>query len=323
MWTRRDPDRFVVGVNLPWVGYGTDIGASLWFPGGGLSRQPEALERLDRTLAAIAVDGMSVARVFLLCDARSGVRFDGAGIPAGIDDAVFPDLDALLAAARRHRVGLMPVLLDFHLCAPRKMVNGVQLGGRSRLIANRHAGTALIDRVLRPIVERCGSDDAVIAWDVINEPEWCLRGGPLFGRKGVSFEGMQRFLGEAVQCVQRAARQPVTIGCAGTWRLDLVRPLGLDFYQVHWYERFGWPALARPVADLGLGDRPVILGEFAGRGARLTDVLDTAKQAGYEGALVWAVLADDEHAAYPPALAAWARAQQHTQRAADSGSPRG
>ena len=293
MWRTPQPGRFVVGVNLPWIAYGTDVGASLWFPDGGLSRQPAALDRLDRTLAAIARDGISVVRVFLLCDARSGVRFDSSGSPLGVDEALLPDVEAMLAAARRHQVGLMPVLLDFHLCGPPKTVNGVQLGGRSQLIAESDARTGFIDRVLRPIVERFSSDDAVIAWDVMNEPEWCLR-GPLFRRTAVSFHALQRFLGEAVECVHRSARQPVTIGCAGTWRLDLVTPLDLDFYQVHWYDRFGWPALARPVAELGLQDRPVILGEFAGRSIRLPDVLDAARQAGYEGALIWSALAGDE-----------------------------
>ena len=309
MWTARDPDRFVVGVNLPWIGYGTDVGASLWFPGGGLSQRPAALERLDRTLADIARDGVSVVRVFLLCDARSGVRFGEAGVPLGLDAAVFPDLDAMLATARRHRVGLMPVLLDFHLCGPARIINGVQLGGRTRLIAQDGGRTAFIDRVLRPIVERYGTDEAVIAWDVMNEPEWCLRGGPLFRRTAVAFDPLQRFLGDVVRCVQQSARQPVTIGSAGTWHLDLVTPLGLDFYQVHWYDRFGWPALSRPVAQLGLQDRPVILGEFAGRGTSVARVLDAAKQAGYEGALVWSALAEDKHSAYPPSLAEWVRSQ--------------
>ena len=308
MWTAREPDRFIVGVNLPWIGYGTDVGASGWFPGGGLSRQSAALDLLDQALAALARDGISVARVFLLCDARSGVLFAGDGVPTGIDDCVPPDVDALLATARRHRVGVIPVLLDFHVCGVARMVNGVQLGGRSGLIADALARTAFIDRVVHPIVERYGDDETVIAWDIMNEPEWCLRGG-LFRRTAVSFEALQRFLGEAVECVQRSAHQPVTIGCAGTWRLDLVRPLGLDFYQVHWYDRFGWAALARPVTELGLGDRPVILGEFAGRSTRIVDVLQAARQAGYEGALVWSALADDEHSAYPPAMTEWLRAQ--------------
>ena len=91
----------------------------------------------------------------------------------------------------------------------------------------------------------------------------------------MTFSALQMFLGQAVRFVQLSASQPVTIGCAHTKRLDLVRPLGLDFYQVHWYERFGWRVLDRPVADLGL-DRPVMLGEFPGRSAAVVDVLETA-----------------------------------------------
>jgi hypothetical protein len=307
MWRAREPDRFVVGVNLPWISYGTDIGRSLWFPDGGLSRQPAARERLERTLATLAEDGVAAVRVFLLCDARSGVRFDDAGFPLGIDDVVLADMEALVAAARRFRIGLMPVLLDFHLCAKRRIVNGVQLGGRSAILTDPDAGAAFIDRVLCPTVEAFAHEDAVIAWDVMNEPEWCL-GRPL--RPGrVSFDALQRFLAGAVACIRQRAQQPVTIGSAGTWRLDLVTPLGLDFYQVHWYERFGWPALTRPVDDLGLGDRPVVLGEFAGRGVRLDEVLDAAKRAGYEGALVWSALAEDAQSAYPPDLGAWIRAR--------------
>ena len=311
MWRDHAPDRFVVGINLPWIGYGTDVGASAWFPDGGLSRKPEALDRLDRTLERVAADGLSVVRVFLLCDARSGVRFDAGGLPLGLDDSVRPDMDAMLAAARRHQVGLMPVLLDFHLCATAQMVNAVQLGGHARLASDPDAREAFIDRVLRPLAEHCGGDDAIVAWDIMNEPEWCLEGGPLMRGTAIPFDALQAFLGDAVAAVQQAAPQPVTIGCAGTWRLDLVTPLGLDFYQVHWYDRFGWRALARPVTQLGLADRPVILGEFAGRSARITDVLHAARQAGYAGALAWSALADDEQSDYPPVLGEWIRAQAH------------
>ena len=307
MWRTFDPDRFVLGVNLPWVGYGTDVGASGWFPDGGFAHQGAALATLERTFESLARDGIRIVRVFLLCDARSGVRFDAAGVPAGLDASVLPDIAALLDVARRHAIGVMPALLDFHLCGPRRMINGVQLGGRSNLIADDGARCALIESVLRPVAERFGDDEAIVAWDVFNEPEWCLRGGLFSRRASISAGAMQRFLGDAVQCVHQYARQPVTVGCAGTWALELVTPIGLDFYQVHWYEKFGWPALARPVADLGLGDRPVILGEFSGRGGRIPEVLETAKQAGYQGALVWSVLAEDEYSGYPQELLDWVR----------------
>lgn len=307
MWRTPKPDSFIVGANLPWVGYGTDIGASAWYPDGGLARQPAALDALDRTLAMLARDGITVVRVFLLCDLRSGAIVGDRDAPSGIDHAVIPDIAALVAAARRHGIGLMPVLLDFHLCGPRKVVNGVPLGGRSHLIADRSAAGALIDRVVRPIVEAFGREDAIVAWDVMNEPEWCLRGGLFPPRRTVPFEAMRSFLGATAQCIHAAAIQPVTVGSAGTWRLDLVRDLDLDFYQVHWYDKFGWDALARPVADLGLSDRPVILGEFSGRSTRLDDVLRAARRAGYAGALVWSALSDDEYSGYPPGIAEWIR----------------
>jgi hypothetical protein len=301
-------DRFVVGANLPWIGYGTDVGASAWFPTGGLSAQPAALDLLERTLASLAGDGISIVRTFLLCDARSGVRFDDEGVPTGLDDSVFPDLDALLATARRHGIRLMPVLLDFHLCAPVRIVNGVQLGGRSRLLDVQVARDALVDRVIRPIVERYGGDDTILAWDVMNEPEWCVGRGPLPRRNRVSVDSLQNLLGHAVRCVHEAARQPVTIGCAGIRSLELVLPLGLDFYQVHWYERFGWGALERPVSNLGAGDRAIILGEFPGRGPAVVDVLGAAKRAGYGGALVWSVLAGDDQSGYSTDLVNWLQA---------------
>jgi hypothetical protein len=302
--------QFIVGANLPWVRYGADFGASNWFPEGGLSAQPIALERLDRTLAALERDGISILRVFMLCDGRSGIRYDSNQLPVGLDDCFFPDVEALLSAARRHGVRLMPTLLDFHLCSPMQLVNGVQLGGRTHLIAEQEGRTALIDRVLRPILERYADEQTVVAWDVINEPEWCLRRLRQFLRAADRLAVLQQFLREVVRCVRDGARQPVTVGCAGTWHLDLVTPLGLDFYQVHWYERFGWSTLERPVAGLGL-DRPVILGEFSGVRTRqgIASVLDTARRAGYQGAFVWSLLSEDIYSAYPPELAEWARTQ--------------
>ena len=60
----------------------------------------------------LARDGISVARVFLPRNARSDVRFERDGVPVGIDAAVLPDIDAMLAAARRHSSTRIPEVLD-------------------------------------------------------------------------------------------------------------------------------------------------------------------------------------------------------------------
>jgi hypothetical protein len=93
----------------------------------------------------------------------------------------------------------------------------------------------------------------------------------------------------------------VTVGLARAAGLDLTRGLGLDFYQVHWYERFGWNALADPVDALEL-DRPVLLGEFPGRATNSTPgaIVAAARGAGYCGALVWSVLSEDDASGYEP-----------------------
>jgi hypothetical protein len=304
---------FIVGANLPWITYGTDFGASAWYPEGGLSVRPLALDRLHEACAVLERDGISLVRVFLLCDGRSGILYDTNGLPVGPDASLFADIDALLTVARAHNLRVMPVLFDFHLCGPLRLVNGVQLGGRAQLIEPR-GSKALMDRVLAPVFERYGQHDTIEAWDLMNEPEWCLRrsrsfGLPAgFGRPPASFPVLQTFLQEVVRCAHALTRQPVTVGSAGTWCFDLVRPLGLDFYQVHWYERFGWATLERPVNELEL-DRPVILGEFSGARSRLgaARVLDTAERAGYHGALVWSVLSEDEASGYPPEIVAWIR----------------
>ena len=299
-----DPaDAFVLGANLPWVGYGTDFGANAWSPAGGLAANPDRLARLNDTFGRLSADGISLVRVFLLCDARAGVRFDRDGLAIGLDDALFADVDALLASARQHAVRIMPAVFDFHLCNPVKVIDGVQVGGRSHLITTSEGRSAIVESVLAPIARRYANDDTIAAWDVMNEPEWCLR---LASSRHMRdpFGALQTFLEAGVRCIRTLATQPVTVGCAGTWQLDLVRPLGLDFYQVHWYEKFGWSRLAQPVSHFAL-DRPVLLGEFSGRTARLARVLDTARRAGYRGAFVWSVLAEDDQSAYTGEFVTW------------------
>ncbi len=280
------PPPFLTGANLPWVHYGIDFGANAWRPEGGVA-QAEERAHLEAAFAGLAASGVQYVRWFLFCDGRAGIAFSAGGRPLGLDDFVFRDVDAALDIAGRHGIRIMFVLLDFLWCDPASATRGVQMGGRGDVLTDAASRDALLDRVFRPLLERYAEEPAILAWDVVNEPEWI---------KTVEPAELHAWLGDTVALIHSATSHPATVGSAGVrWR-DRYVDLNLDFYQVHWYDGLKrQPPLDTPVEELGF-DRPVLLGEFPTRGSKRTpgEIVDAARAAGYSGAFYWSVLAKDE-----------------------------
>lgn len=277
---------FLIGANLPWVHYGIDFGANPWRPDGGVS-QPEERTQLEDAFTQLAASGVRYVRWFLFCDGRAGIRFSDGGRPLGLDDFVFRDLDAALDIAARRGIRIMFVLFDFLWCEPASVTRGVQMKGRTPVMTDAIGREALLDVVVRPVVERYGDEPQILAWDVINEPEWIST---------VDDVDMRGFVVDAVALIHSSTCHPVTVGSAGArWR-DRYVGVGLDFYQVHWYDGLKHqPSLDTPVDQLGF-ERPVLLGEFPTKGSKRSaaDIVETARVAGYSGAFYWSVLARDE-----------------------------
>lgn len=289
------PPAFVLGANLPWGRYGCDFGANAWHPSGGLAAGlPEGLAD---AFAGLKSARAGIVRWFLFCDGRAGIVFDGNGAPAGLDAFVFADIDAALDLAARFDVRVVFSLVDFLWCGRIARAGGVQMKGRRRILARPSFRAALIDRVIAPVVERYASHDVIAAWEIINEPEWSTFGvGTLDPRCSVRRRAMRGFIADAASAIHAKAAQPVTVGSAHASWLNLVKGTGLDFYQVHWYDRLdGRLPLTTPVSELGL-DRPVVLGELPTRGSawRVDDVIETARRMGYAGAWVWSLRANDD-----------------------------
>lgn len=303
---------FLIGVNLPWVEYG-EFGRNAWHPDGGLTRRAD-LARVASTLRTIAAYGVKAVRWFVLCDGRAGIRFDGTGTPQGPDDSLFEDVGTALDLAADAGVQVVPVLFDFLWCSPRRVVNGVRLGGRAACFRSLRQREALAARVVAPLLDRYGDSPAVLAWDVMNEPEWATwRVGTWNPWRSVGVGTMRRWLGQLIELVHGHTRHAATVGSASARWLWLVRDLGVDVYQPHWYDRLDRQApLTRALLDARL-DRPAWLGEYPTRHSRasIEQVLDRARGAGYAGAFAWSVLAHDDasdFAAAGPALARWAAA---------------
>jgi hypothetical protein len=304
------PAGFLLGVNLPWVRYG-DFGRNAWQPDGGLAVTAD-LAWLAARLHEARASGIGALRWFLFCDGRAGIEFDARGFPLRLDDAVWRDLDAAIRVTGDAGLRLVPVLFDFLWCGRRRVVRGVQLGGRSALLAGAEGRDALIERVVDPVLARYGDDPAILAWDVFNEPEWVTFGaGTWRPWRSLTRAGMRAWLRLLVERVHSQTRHMATVGSASARWLDLVRGLGLDVYQPHWYDHLDARApLATPLSRLAL-DGPAWLGEFPTRAGRRTaaEVCDVARRAGYGGAFAWSLLADDRASRFAeaaPDLSGWA-----------------
>jgi hypothetical protein len=286
---------FVSGVNLPWLSYGNDFGANAWHPAGGVAT-PEVRARLRDALAAIADRGDALVRWFFFCDGRSGFRADSDGRFAGVDERIWPDVEAALEEVALARLRVMPVIFDFSWFHPASVVAGVQVGGRAGWLTDEAQRARLRDSLLAPLFTRCASSQAVAAWDIVNEPEWIAGTTPWHRwRHRRAGAAISRLVAETAALIHGISEHAATVGLASWAGLPLVRNAGLDVYQAHWYDESEMRApLGAPVAGMGL-DRPILLGEFPTRGSRRTrtEIVDAARNAGYVGALEWSALATD------------------------------
>jgi hypothetical protein len=295
---------FLLGVNLPWVRYG-DFGANAWQPHGGLSCR-EDLPAIEAQFVTLAARGVRALRWFVLCDGRAGVRFAADGTPLGLDEALGRDVETALGLARRSGLQLVLVLLDFTWCRRGRVHRGVQIGGRGGVLRTPRKRRALLDRVIAPLLERFGDAPEVLAWDLMNEPEWVVFGLGTWRPWALGRGALRDYLAGGTALVHAHTRHFATVGSASARWLDVVRDLGLDVYQPHWYDALDRRApLARPIADLRL-DRPAWLGEVPTRGSRLRpdQILEAARQGGYAGAFVWSARAADAHSDWTAALGA-------------------
>jgi hypothetical protein len=289
-----------LGVNYPWLNYGHDFGQAAWptgsWPYDGVN-DPASKQRVEEDFAYLRSQNDHIVRWFLFADGRASPEFDDQGYVTGVDAFFYADLDTALSLACKYDLHLIVVLLDFLWLDDPQWVDGVQLGGHADVITDPAKRQSFLDNALGPLLERYRNDRRIVAWEVMNEPEWTMRGIPGGGTVGptVSIAEMQSFVGDVVDYIHSHASQSVTLGSVrGQW-LTYWQGRGLDFYQFHHYGDEGEQPPFVPYSNLGL-DKPAILGEFptASTAIAVTDYLSTTWDNGYAGALAWSLNAEDD-----------------------------
>jgi len=257
------------GINLPWTSYGYNIGVSTRGNPGYHDDGWSTVSGRNALDAMFSKNQGALVRVFLFCDMRSGVNFTGT-TPTTFTNFVYEDMQALIDKANEYGIKLMPVLLDFTMADGNA---GTYEGEHPTCITNGTDRSELI-RLMGEFVEYFQDNDAIYAWDIMNEPEMIIDHTP-----GIDAFDMQTFVTEMADRIhEKDPGKLVTLGAQDRNSLlaywtdaALTAALGggfdplteaLDLYQFHYYNKMESEAkpLDFPASDLGL-DKPVIIGE--------------------------------------------------------------
>ncbi|MET0390251.1 MAG: endo-1,4-beta-glucanase [Polyangiales bacterium] len=312
--------RFMFGVNYAWINFGEDFGGGAR---GVAATQAAVLTQLQEMKAS----GVNVIRWWMHPSFYvEGVSWDAAGNPTGIAGSEAADIEAALALAEQAGVYLKLTLFSFD-----NFRGDDRAGhGLTRIITGDDTRAALIENVVKPIARSVAASPhaaRMISWDVINEPEWAISGEDGLGDEpfdanpelmAVPFPVMERFVGDVVTALHAESKAPVTVGQAAIKWSHAFTQVNLDYYDVHFY---GWvdqyfPIGAKSLADYGLGDKPVVVGEFPLDGwTNPNGTLDAEQianklfDAGYAGAKGWAFTKDGNWAANKGKLQTFAAAK--------------
>lgn len=286
---------FLFGGNYPWYNYGTDFGENAWGYSGVAAKRSDIEADFER----MSDMGIRVVRWFVFVDGRAAPEFSTDGSVTGLDDKVFDDLDAALEIAQNHNIRLILVLLDFHWLAPQTVdEKGVVQGGHSDIIEDETKRQSFFQNALIPVIQRYGKNPYVLAWEVINEPEWAVDDPstqPIQDLKLVPLATMQSFITDTANLIHQNGGKGVTVGSASRVWWSLWENTGLNICQFHYYdERETDSPIDFPYGKMST-NLPCIVGEFptAKTSHSLDDFYQTILNNGYAGAFPWSLRAGD------------------------------
>jgi hypothetical protein len=287
--------RFMYGVNYAWQNFAADFG-------GGTRGITALRSTIDTSLAQMAANGVNVIRWWVWPNfTGGGVTFDGSGTPTGLTGTTIEDLETLLSLADDHDLYLMPTLFSFDNF---KTAITPESQNMATLGVDAAKRAALVDNVVRPFARAAAASthaSRVIAWDVINEPEWAVTGASLYGDEAfdsddtctpISHAQMETLLAAVIAGLRQESDALVSVGAAAMKWKKAWSMLDQDFYQFHIYDwvQDYWPYDRSPT-EYGLADKPVVMGEFPPTGLSgghdYRALLDSWYANGYAGALAW------------------------------------
>lgn len=251
--------------------------------------------------------GAGVVRWWVLPDLRgAGVTFDSNDVPTGLGGTFEKDLLKALELAEKNDVYLMMTILSFDAFNPTRTVDGLRIRGIQPMILDAKKRSALLEKVIRPmarIAEQSPYKKRLMTWELINEPEWAIKGAGKYGDDPFDCTGstlqclthdqMESFLSDMAKVLRSESKALLSVGGAAIkWKTAWTR-LDIDYYQFHFYEWVNqyYPYTKSP-KDWQLTDKPIVMGEYPMNGingANATKLISSWYGNGFAGSLGWSV----------------------------------
>lgn len=309
---------FFSGTNLAWSDYNSDVGSS----------------PLDENAWRKAVEGTRAAggnaiRWWLFNNMSQSPTIDEeTHLVTGPKENTIANMKKALDIAEEYGVMVSMCLFSHNLMEPNQWgLYNEKLDITANELLFEDAGTkAFIDNVLIPVVKAIGNHNALMSWEVFNEPEGMTSECSGWTTKKMALAKIQKFTNKVAAAIH--AQDPELLVSTGSVNIKyqkywndaaLIEAGGeakgtLDFFQTHYYPYYQDDNIspfvntaAQLATKYSYDSKPMIIGEFPASGWK-GDTYTTSMAAktqisteecyrkafdgGYAGALAWQYIGD-------------------------------
>lgn len=311
---------FFSGTNLAWADYNSDVGDS-----------PLNENAWRKAVEGTRAAGGNAIRWWLFNNMSQSPTIDEeTHLVSGLKENTINNMKKALDIAEEYGVMVSMCLFSHNLMEPNQW--GIYEGKMLDITANTNlfeeAGTqAFIDNALLPVVKAIGDHNALMTWEVINEPEGMTSECSGWTTRKMALAKIQKFTNKVAAAIHSVdpkllvSTGSVNIQYQKYWNDAALVAAGgeqngtLDFFQTHYYPyyqadevspfRNSQKTLAAKYAFDA--NKPLIIGEFPASGwkgstytatmAAKTEISTEecyriALDSGYAGALAWQYIGD-------------------------------
>ncbi|KXX66492.1 PKD domain-containing protein [Flammeovirga sp. SJP92] len=263
---------FLSGGNLAWYNFANDFG-----------EKTTNLAYYEQAISDFATRGGNSMRLWVHINGANNPELDANGYTSGLEPSMIQDLRDVLDIAYDHNVVLNLCLWSFDMLNTRDYP--IEVSQRAKKLLEEESNIdAYINNALIPMVNGLKDHEALLSWEIFNEPEGMSNEFGWDFTDHVSMSTIQRFINRLSGAIHR--EDPNAKVTNGAWSFkansdifsgveknyysdaELIAAGGdalgiLDYYQVHYYSWAGttYSPFVHPASHWEL-DKPLVIGEF-------------------------------------------------------------